>query len=96
VLDPAVTERIAAVDDRFDPLIATKGVPEYPLWLVPSMSTGLVIAGRALSDELNVMVWSPEPDSAKSIVSGDVSLSTCVIAQRNEPWLVLSVVVVTL
>ena len=30
------------------PLISIIGVPEYPVWLVPSISTGLVIAGKGV------------------------------------------------
>ena len=67
------------------------GVPENPGWLVPSIVTVLVIAGRAVA---GLIVCTPEPGMSKSIVSAVDAALAFRIAWRSEPG-PLSLVLVT-
>ena len=69
------------------------GVPAKPGWVVPSMSTEVVIEGRG---EPSAIVWTPVPGMAKSIVLvPPVCALESRIAWRSEPGPLSAVVVTT-
>ena len=75
------------------PTMAINGVPAKPGCVVPSMTTGLVIAGRG---EAGAIVWTPVPGMAKSIVFvPPVAVLESRIAWRSEPGPLSAVVVTT-
>src|ERR1700728_4937856 len=64
------------------PFRSMSGLPEYPGWVVPSVVTGVVIAG---SGDCNDIVRGPDPGISKLIVFGPGIIFECSIAYRSVP-----------
>jgi hypothetical protein len=77
----------------FWPLISMSGVPVYPGCVVPSITTGCVIAGNTFRN-VGEIVWTPAPGILNVMTSGGPpSLLAIVIASLSEPGPVLLVFV---
>ena len=72
-------------EPAFVPSTWISGFPLYPGWLVPSMSTGIVMSGRVESGWISC---TPLPGMLKSITFGPAeALEAAAVRSSKNPWL---------
>src|SRR5262245_64974335 len=82
VVFPARTSNPLALMPALEPFNWIIGTAVKLVWVVPSMVTGSLMEGRAVS---GVIVYGFEPAIRKAIMSAPGLLLASIIACRNEP-----------